>query len=158
LVSVYASQSGRTREQKEDFFMFLGQALSSFSTGERLLVCGDLNGHVLADVDGFEGLRSARRICFGSCNVEDEILVKLYDPINLGVANTWLKKGDSNLVTYESGGCWMVVDYIWIQQNEKSILTNAKSIPESRVLIYLLRGQDNDVVHYAYCHSVGLTA
>jgi len=35
LVSVYTPQSDRTREEKEDFFTSLGQALSSINTGER---------------------------------------------------------------------------------------------------------------------------
>jgi len=40
----------------EDFFTILDQALSSVSTGERLLASGDLNGHVRVDVYGFEGV------------------------------------------------------------------------------------------------------
>ena len=50
LVSVYAPQSGRGKEEKEEFFTVLGKILSDIDAGERLLICGDMNGHVGADV------------------------------------------------------------------------------------------------------------
>jgi len=55
MVSVYALQSGRTREE-EGLFTISGQALSLISNGERLLGCGDLSGNVsdgLRNVDRF---------------------------------------------------------------------------------------------------------
>ena len=40
LVSVYAPQSGRGKEEKEEFFTVLGKILSDIDVGERLLICG----------------------------------------------------------------------------------------------------------------------
>ena len=42
----------------------------------------------------------------------------------LAVANTWFKKSDGKLVTYESGGCKTVVDYILVRKSERSLLKN----------------------------------
>ena len=56
LVSVCAPQSGRGKEEKEEFFTVLGKILSDIDVGETLLIRGDMNGHVGAEVDGFEGV------------------------------------------------------------------------------------------------------
>jgi len=78
------------------------------------------------------------------------MLLKFCDAMNLAVANTWFKKGNSNLVTHESGGCWTVVDYMLIQQNEYSTARHVSTvknvnvspgescIPQHRVMICTL--------------------
>ena len=53
LLSVYAPQTGRSMVQKEEFLAMLG-VVSGRNSGERLLICGDLNGHVGSEIDGFE--------------------------------------------------------------------------------------------------------
>jgi len=55
---------------------------------------------------------------------------------NLAVANTWFKKGYSNPVTYESGGCPTMFDYILICQNEKSTVRNLNCEGVSRGILY----------------------
>ena len=42
LVSVYAPQSGWSKEVKEEFLAMLGEVVSGIDSGERLLICGDL--------------------------------------------------------------------------------------------------------------------
>jgi hypothetical protein len=54
LVSGYAPQVGRPREEKEEFLILLGEVLSKVSVTEGVFVCGDLNSHVGAMSDGFE--------------------------------------------------------------------------------------------------------
>jgi len=56
LVIVYAPQVGRTMEEKEEFMVLLGKTVSAVDAVEQLVVCGDLNGHVGAKSDGFEGV------------------------------------------------------------------------------------------------------
>ena len=50
---MYALQSGRVREEKE-FFTLLGKVISEID--EKLLICGDMNRHVRAEVDCFESI------------------------------------------------------------------------------------------------------
>jgi len=57
LVSVYAPQVDRTREEKEKFFVSLGEGLLAVDAKERLVIRGEMNGHVEARKDGFEGVR-----------------------------------------------------------------------------------------------------
>ena len=50
LISAYAPQAGRHMPEKEEFFALLGKIVSEIDDGEKLLICGDLNGHVGAGV------------------------------------------------------------------------------------------------------------
>ena len=47
LISVYALQTGRSRMEKEEFLARLGEVVSGIDSGERLLICGDLNGQLM---------------------------------------------------------------------------------------------------------------
>ena len=42
--------------EKEEFLTLLGKIVSEIDDGEKLLIGGDLNGHVGAGVEGFEGV------------------------------------------------------------------------------------------------------
>ena len=60
LVTVYAPQAGREQEEKEEFYNVLGEVLRGISSSERLIVCGDMNGHVGAKATGFEGVHGGK--------------------------------------------------------------------------------------------------
>jgi len=55
IVSAYAPQTGRTINEKETFWLELGKVMDKISVGEGLIVCDDMNSHVGASSDGFEG-------------------------------------------------------------------------------------------------------
>ena len=114
IVSVYAPQTGRTREEKEEFYIVLGNVLKNIGENDRLIVCGDLNGHVGAATDGFEGVHGGKG--YGIRNTEGEMLLEFSDAMGLTVCNTWFTKRDQHKVTYESGGCKTQVNYILIIQ------------------------------------------
>lgn len=122
LVSAYAPQVGLSMEEKEEFYISLGKVLSSVEARERLIVCGDMNGHVGTVTDGFDDVHGGYG--FGSRNVEGEMLLEFSDAMDLAVANTWFQKTDGKLVTYDSGGCKSVVDYILVRKNERCLLRN----------------------------------
>lgn len=126
IVSVYAPQSGLAMEEKEEFYISLGRVLSLVDVKERLIICGDMNGHVGAETDGFEGVHGGHG--FGSRNVEGEMLLEFTDAMDLVVANTWFKKSDGKLITYESGGFQTVVDYILVRKAERHQLRNVTVI------------------------------
>ena len=102
--------------------MRLREVLSAVSAGERLVVCGDMNGHVGATSDGFEGVHGG--FGHGVRNTEGEMLLELADAMDLVVANTWFKKDEQKLVTFESGGCRTVVDYILVPKEERKMVRN----------------------------------
>ena len=55
---------------------------------ERLVVCGDMNGHVGTMKDGFVGVHGGYG--YGDRNAEGEMLLEFADAMKLVVANTWL--------------------------------------------------------------------
>lgn len=92
VVSVYAPQVGRAMEEKEEFYISLGNVLSSIGSGEQLAVCGDMNGHVGSSVGGFNSVHGGHG--FGHRNVEGEMLLEFADAMDLVVANTWFEKSE----------------------------------------------------------------
>ena len=65
---------------------------------------------------------------FGIRNAEGEMLLEFADAMGLTVCNTWFTKKDSQKVTYESGGCKTVVDYVLIRREERQMISNVTVI------------------------------
>ena len=100
LISAYASQAGRPVRDKEEFFTLLGKIVSEIDDGEKLLIGGDLNMGV--GVEGFESVHGG--LGFGKRNAEGETMLEFADAWNFVVANTWFKKNECELITYEIQG------------------------------------------------------
>jgi hypothetical protein len=139
IVSVYAPQVGRPIEEKEEFYILLGNVLKDVGENENLIVCGDLNGHVGARADGFEGVHGGKG--FGVRNIEGELLLEFADAMGLAICNTWFTKTDSQKVTYESGGNKTQVDYVLMRKEERPLVSNVRviqseaCIPQHKLLI-----------------------
>ena len=108
--------------EKEEFLLQLREVLAAIDAKERLVVCGDMNGHVGAASDGFEGIHGG--FGYGTRNTEGEMLLELADAMDLVVANTWFKKGEKQLVTFEWDGCKTVVDYILVPKSDRKLVRN----------------------------------
>ena len=74
LISVYAPQTGWSKLVKEEFLAMLGEVVSGIDSSERLLICGDLNGHAGSEIDGFESVHGG--FGFGKWNVEGEMILE----------------------------------------------------------------------------------
>ena len=126
LLSVYALRKGLSNEEKEEFLAMLVEVVSGIDSGERLLICGDLNGHVGSEIDGYEGVHGG--FGFGKRNEEGEMTLETADALNLTVLNTWFKKKEGRLFTYESDGCRTVVDYILSRKSERKMVRDVKVV------------------------------
>jgi hypothetical protein len=139
LVSVYAPQVGRTMEEKEEFYVLLGKTLAELGTGERLMICGDMNGHVGEGVDGFEGIHGGKG--FGVRNLEGEMLLEFADSREMIIANTFFQKNDAKKITYKSGDNSTVIDYMMVRKCDRGIVRDVKviaseeCIPQHRLLV-----------------------
>ena len=50
-------------------------------------------------------------------------------PIKLIVANAWFQKSDDRKVTYESGDCQSVIDYLVVRRCDQAKVRDVKVIP-----------------------------
>ena len=72
------------------------------------------------------------------------MLLEFADAMDLVVANTWFKKDEGKLVTYESGGCRTVVDYFLIRKKDRKVVRNVNVIqgeawvPQHKLLLCVL--------------------
>ena len=72
------------------------------------------------------------------------MLFAFADARNLAVMNTWFKKDEGKLVTYESGGCRTTVDYILILKEDRKMVRNVGVVrgecclPQHKLLLCIL--------------------
>ena len=60
---------------------------------------------------------------FGIRNVEGELILEIADALNFVVANTWFKKNEGRLITYETDKCSTVIRYIIIiRKSERKLI------------------------------------
>jgi hypothetical protein len=135
LVSVYAPQVGRPMDEKENFYIALGKSLHDLGNrnGEMAVVCGDFNGHVGEDIEGYEGVHGGKG--FGKRNLEGEMLLEFAGAHQLSIMNTWFEKSELRKVSYVSGGNQTVVDYILIDQRERSSVSDVTVIRNEPCLL-----------------------
>ena len=93
---------------------------------EMMTLGGDLNGHVGENIDGFEGAHGGKG--YGSRNEEGEMILEFALAHGLVVMNTCFEKEVAKKVTYESGECKTVVDYVLIRQRDKNVVQDVKVI------------------------------
>jgi hypothetical protein len=135
LVSVYAPQVGRPMVEKENFYMVLGKTLTDLGgrNGEIAVICGDFNGHVGERIEGYEGIHGGKG--FGKRNPEGEMLLEFAGAHRLAIMNTWFDKNDLRKISYDSGGNQTVVDYILIDQRERSSVSDVTIIRNEPCLL-----------------------
>ena len=98
---VYAPQAGTDDSVKNLFYEKLQWTLTKISASEIFFVCGDFNGHIGKNVDGYEGVHGGRG--FGRCNLDGKIILKFSVTHKLVVSNSFFTKRKNHLVTCQSG-------------------------------------------------------
>ena len=90
IVSAYAPQAGRPYVEKDEFWFSMTKLLSGVGVEESVFVCGDMNGHVGCDQEGFESEHGGNG--FGKRNTEGEMLLEFAMAMELIVCNTFTQK------------------------------------------------------------------
>lgn len=127
VVCAYAPQTGCPENEKQEFWEELYTYMGSIPTPEQNLICGDLNGHVGVDRNGFEGHHGG--FGFGNQNNEGVTILEFAAAQNLAIANTFFKKKDEHLITYKSGSSKTQIDYILIDKQNLRQIKDCKVIP-----------------------------
>ena len=101
VVSAYAPQIGCSREEKEKFWEEFDEVIRECERGGRIVVGGDLNGHVGTRSDGYAEVHGGNG--FGQRNAEGEAILDAGVTHDLVVCNTMFRKRTQHLVTFEAG-------------------------------------------------------
>lgn len=143
VVCCYAPQVGCTDHEKEQFWDELDEHLRTIDVSETVLLGGDLNGHVGAERDGFPDIHGGNG--FGSRNEDGERILTWAEAHDLAITNTFFRKRESHLITYESGGRKTQIDYWLLKRTDLKLAMDCKVIPsdilapQHRLLILDLR-------------------
>ncbi|MBJ5695526.1 hypothetical protein JGG83_23020, partial [Salmonella enterica subsp. enterica serovar Derby] len=127
MVLAHAPQSGRSDDEKDEFWDKLIAMVSGIPDREMVVIAGDLNGHVGVKSDGYEGIHGG--FGFGLRNSEGERILEFCDALGLVVGNTVFRREEKRLVTYESGGTKSMLDYILLRKTDRRKVRNIKVIP-----------------------------
>ena len=126
IFSVYAPQVGRSVDEKVKFYDDLVDTIAKVSPEERIIIAGDLNGHVGKKVDGFPEVHGG--FGFGTRNMEGVRVLEFCEAMEFTVCNTHFNKPKSKLVTYCSGEHETVTDYI-LERRRHRMVKDVKVVP-----------------------------
>ena len=101
--------------------------MTKISASEILFACGDFNGHIGIDADGYEEVHDGTG--FGRRNLEGERILKFAVAHNLVVSNSRFTKRVCHLVTYQSGKNQNQIDYILVKRQNMKLVRDVKVIP-----------------------------
>jgi hypothetical protein len=127
VISAYAPQKGHGDEEKDKFYEELNDEMGQAGIDDFVVLLGDLNGHVGADADGYEGVHGG--FGYGDRNMEGCRVLEFGEAHGLVVGNTWFKRLKDRLVTYRSGNEKTVIDYVLVREKDRKLIRNVKVIP-----------------------------
>ena len=95
---MYAPQLGLSAKEKDRFYEQLVVLVTSVAPSKTLVIAGDFNGHVSQHSQGFS--RHHGGYGYGTRNQEVMRIPDLCVATDLAVTNTFFRKRNSQLVTY----------------------------------------------------------
>ena len=122
IVSVYAPQTGRPEQEKQDFYDTLDKVLDECVA---VIVAGDFNGHVGSSKQEAESVHGG--FGAGEKNADGTRILDFALAYNLRIANTWFKKPMSQLITNCSGPAKTQVECIMCRK-KIAVAHNVKAI------------------------------
>ena len=132
VLSVHAPQACLDDSVKDLFYENLQWTLTKISASEILFVCGDFNGHIGKNTEGYEGVHGVRG--FGRCKMEGERILEFVVTRNLVASNSFFTKRESHLITYQSGENQSQIDCILVKQQNIKLVRDVKVNPNEEWL------------------------
>lgn len=132
IVQEYAPQQGRPDAEKEEFYEALQDTMGNTPHRDKLLVMGDLNGHIGVDRTGCKGVIGAFSI--GDRNRDNERIINFCYRNEPCVTNTFYIHRPSHKWTWYRWNCIVgnyteksMLDLVLVSR--KTITTDIKAIP-----------------------------
>ena len=104
IISCYAPQTGCPQDEKETFWEHMDSEMQTVTRSERVVVAGDLNGHVGIDRTGYNNVHGGHGL-----DVDNEDGIQVLDfatAYKMRIINIFY-----HLLTYNSGGRESQIDY-----------------------------------------------
>ncbi|XP_071703872.1 uncharacterized protein [Rutidosis leptorrhynchoides] len=116
VISAYAPHAGLGEDEKRRFWESLDEVVRSCPADHRLLIGGDLNGHIGTDSEGYTGVHGG--FGYGVRNEEGRSILEFAIAHELVVANSFIKKTEAQLATFHSGGHSTQIDYLLLRKGD----------------------------------------
>ncbi|XP_071718240.1 uncharacterized protein [Rutidosis leptorrhynchoides] len=116
VISAYAPHAGLDEDEKRRFWESLDEVVRSCPADYRLLIGGDLNGHIGTDSEGYTGVHGS--FGYGVRNEEGRSILEFSVAQELVVANSFFKKTEAQLATFHSGGHSSQIDYLLLRKGD----------------------------------------
>ncbi|XP_065866604.1 uncharacterized protein, partial [Euphorbia lathyris] len=127
VISAYAPQIGLDVSIRQAFWEDLEKVVQQVPNDEKMVLGGDLNGHVGSRRDGFESVHGGYG--FGDKNEAGNDILEFASAYDLSIMNTWFMKRTSHLVTYRSGGNASQIDFFLVRSAWRKSYIDCKVIP-----------------------------
>src|SRR5699024_11095563 len=99
-LSTYAPQTGCDESEKDSFWENMYDIATNCPPGDDVIICGDLNGHVGSNRDGYHCHGGNG---FGERNADGVRILDFAEATGMQICNTFFRKRPTHLVTYSSG-------------------------------------------------------
>ncbi|GKD32808.1 ataxia telangiectasia mutated family protein, partial [Tanacetum coccineum] len=104
-----------------------GETVNVCPSDQRLIIGGDLNGHIGATAKGYAGVHGG--FGYGSRNEEGRTILEFATAHDLVVANSFFKKSDAHLITFQSGGHNTQIDYFLVRKGDLRACKDCTAFP-----------------------------
>ena len=122
--AAYVPQVGLSAEEKDDLWDSFIIVLSGIPKQDSNFI--EINGHVGRDADGYDGVHGV--MGFGTRNAEGERILEFGDAVGMAVCNTFFKKDESKLITYQYGDTRSMNDYLMVRKTYRCLVKYVKVI------------------------------
>ena len=117
---------GLGKEIKAKFWEDLEELIQMILREEKVIIGGDLNGHVGRDRNGYREVH--RGYGFGEINNEGESILDFAMAYGLVITNIRFKKRDEHLITYKNVVSSTQIDYFLMRQEDQLCCKDCKVI------------------------------
>ncbi|XP_071740334.1 uncharacterized protein [Rutidosis leptorrhynchoides] len=126
VICAYAPHAGLGEEEKSRFWESLDEVVRSCPADHRLLIGGDLNGHIGTISDGYAGVHGV--FGYGVRNEEGRSILEFAVAHDLVVANSFFRKTEAQLATFHSGGHSTQIDYLLLRKGDLRTCRDCKAL------------------------------
>ena len=124
IISAYAPQMGCDDEEKNRFWQEMDEVLTSIPEEERVIVGGDLNGHVGTEKRVISRIHGG--LGMGERNEEGDSIIDFAMAFDIAILNTFFMKRD--YLTYRSGGRESQIDFLMCKRQHLREVKDCKVI------------------------------